>query len=313
VNEERVASEWMRALRGARSQVAFSRRLGYRTNVAAEWEGGRRSPTAAELFRAAALSGVDVDVAVERFHPQSAAVFRRDGLHAWLSVLLGGSSHTDLAQRAGCSRHQVGRWLRGDAVPRLPDFLRLVDAMTGRMPDLVIATVPVESVPSLGRRLRALRHAERLLFDHPWSPVVLTMLAARDGLSMRELSQCVGLAEADVAVLVKALVAAGLVRRHAGRLTTVRELTSTVRGSQEERHALREHWAHASAGRLKDHRSRDLFGFNVMAVSHADLQRIRERYREFYRDVRAIAAASEPPETAALMVFHLVDWLGPGD
>jgi transcriptional regulator with XRE-family HTH domain len=43
----------------------------------------------------------------------------------------------DLAARTGLSRYSISRWLRGLAKPRLPDFLRLVDAISGRLPTRV--------------------------------------------------------------------------------------------------------------------------------------------------------------------------------
>ena len=49
---ELAARQLLRALRGKRSQVAFSRRLGYRGNPIADWEAGRRTPTAQEMLRA---------------------------------------------------------------------------------------------------------------------------------------------------------------------------------------------------------------------------------------------------------------------
>src|SRR5690606_6604411 len=39
-----LSREWVRAMRGPRSQTALSRRLGYRTNVIYRWESGARSP-----------------------------------------------------------------------------------------------------------------------------------------------------------------------------------------------------------------------------------------------------------------------------
>jgi hypothetical protein len=57
VDFDRIARELMVALRGRRSQVAWSRRLGYRSNVAYAWESGRRSPTGAEMLRAAGRGG----------------------------------------------------------------------------------------------------------------------------------------------------------------------------------------------------------------------------------------------------------------
>ena len=55
----RATRELLRALRGHRSQVAFARWLGFRSNVPAAWEGGHRCPDAVELFRVCARVKVD--------------------------------------------------------------------------------------------------------------------------------------------------------------------------------------------------------------------------------------------------------------
>ena len=62
----RIARELLVAIRGHRSQTAFSRWLGYRSNVVYSWEAGRRWPTGAEFFRVCQRAGVDVVAALER-------------------------------------------------------------------------------------------------------------------------------------------------------------------------------------------------------------------------------------------------------
>ena len=69
---EQMAMDLLVALRGHRSQVQWSRWLGYRSNVAYSWEKGRRWPTAAETLRAASRAHVDVHQAMVDFagrHP----------------------------------------------------------------------------------------------------------------------------------------------------------------------------------------------------------------------------------------------------
>src|SRR5688500_11996859 len=131
-----VARELLRALRGKRSQVGFSRRLGYATNVAYAWEAGRRSPSAAELLRIAGITGGSLG----RFfaappawlaEPEPAAV-----IAGFLHEVCGGVTRAELARRSGFSRHAVGRWLAGDAIPNVGELLALVHHACDRVPDL---------------------------------------------------------------------------------------------------------------------------------------------------------------------------------
>src|SRR6187200_710736 len=65
---------------------------------------------------------------------------RARAIHRFLPLLTairGTTPVAHLAARAGCSRFAIARWLNAAAQPRLPDFFRCVDAITGRLPDLV--------------------------------------------------------------------------------------------------------------------------------------------------------------------------------
>ncbi|MFN9942743.1 MAG: hypothetical protein ACK56I_25090, partial [bacterium] len=99
----RAAAELMRALRGPRSQVAFARRLGLRSNAPAAWEGGHRVPAAGALIAALGRLGVDAAAAWARFHPPAAAAFADGGLAAWLRALRGQAAVDELAARSGLS------------------------------------------------------------------------------------------------------------------------------------------------------------------------------------------------------------------
>src|SRR4249919_625825 len=176
---QRAAAEVLRTLRGQRSQRAFARRLGYRANPITDWEHGRRFPTAVETLRAAHLVGVDVTRAFSEFHAAPPPVpdpARRFAVAPWLTAIRGTTPVAHVAARAGCSRFAMARWLSGAAQPRLPDFFRCVDALTGRLPDLVAALVSIDAVPSLAVRHRAMRAARRLAFDAPWTEAVLRVL-----------------------------------------------------------------------------------------------------------------------------------------
>ena len=65
---ELIARQLLRAIRGPRSQVAFSRRLGYRSNMVYLWESGRAFPPAARFLSMATRLQLDVDGAVAHFY-----------------------------------------------------------------------------------------------------------------------------------------------------------------------------------------------------------------------------------------------------
>ncbi len=307
---ETAARQLLRALRGSRSQVALSRRLGYRGNVAAKWEGGQRFPTFGEVLRACGRVGVDVPGALAGFHGPSAPAWepaRPEEIAPWLRALQGQTSQALLAERTGLSRQQVGRLLSGRTQGRLPMVMALVDAMTGRLPELVAALVPIEEVPALAQQA-ALRSAlARLAFAHPWSPAAQAWLGTRREVPAstaafqlaRDMKIPVPLAEG----LVAALVEAGVAEITRGRLRPASRATVEISASADDVKRLRAHWAQVSAERMADQPAEDLFSFNVFAASREDVERIKQAQRRFYREVRAIVSESTA-EVVSLLVVH---------
>jgi transcriptional regulator with XRE-family HTH domain len=174
-----LARQLLRELRGARSQTAFSRRLGYSSNVAYAWESGRRFPTAAELLGAAQRLGIDVRGAVQPFlqrHLSDALRTLDPGSPAFCAELFrelrGTASIQSLAERAGLSRSALSRILAGLAEPRVPLFLRLVDAASQRVLDLLSGLVDVNRLPAAGTEWLRVQALRRLAHENPLSEAV---------------------------------------------------------------------------------------------------------------------------------------------
>lgn len=302
-----AARQFLRAIRGKRSQVAFSRRLGYKGNVAAKWEGGHRFPTFLEAMRAAERTGTDVVAALRDFHAASADCWDPEDASAWLSALQGATRQSDLAQRSGLSRQQVGRMVSGRSKGRLPEVMALVDAMTGRLPDLIGQFVPIGTVYALAQQAQVRGALARLAISHPWSPAATAWLDIRGKVRWKdavgELASAIGRSPQEAEALLDAMISAGAAVRKRGWLSPAPPITVEVQATTEDLHRIRSHWASVSSQRVAERRDKDLFSFNVFAVSREDLARVREAQRRFYREVRAIVSDS-PPEVAAMLTVH---------
>lgn len=313
---ERVAAEVLRALRGKRSQRALARRLGYRANPITDWEHGRRFPTAAETLRAARIVGVDVTRAFSEFHIAPPPVVDSAGrfeIAPWLEAIRGSTPVAHVASRAGRSRFAVSRWLRAGAEPRLPDFFRCVDAITGRLPDLVAALVPIESVASLAARYRSMRAARRLAFDAPWTEAVLRVLEIRDYQALEThddgfVARRLGIPVEVACAAVAGLEAAAIIRFENGLWRQDRPLSVDTRGSRDDLSMLLRHWSAVGYRRIAERRSSDFFSYNVMSVSRADYERIRDLLRRTFREIQSVVAASEPSERVAVMNLELLEF-----
>ncbi len=313
-----AASQFLRAMRGSRSQLAFSRRLGHRSNTASDWEAGRRFPTAADTLAGCARIGIDVLQALQTFHRSTANLYDPDDgawLATWMRAHKGGNSALQLAGRSNLSRHQIHRWTRGLARPRLPEFLEFVQVTTGRASDLVAALVPIEEIPALSAEHETRLRIRRLAFELPWAPALLTLLETQAaGRRKRHdipwISRCLGADPRVVRASVKGLLDSGVLVKNGMRLEFDRPLTIDPRSTRRDMRGMQQHWAEVGRQRLANPRDQDLFSFNLFALSKTDMGRIHELQRAYFRNVRSIVAASEPSETVGLMLLHLVD-LGP--
>ena len=312
---QRASAEVLRALRGKRSQRAFARRLGYRANPITDWEHGRRFPTAVEALRAAQIVGVNVPNAFATFHaaPPPASVAAKFALAPWLTVIRGTTPVAHVAARAGCSRFAMARWLSAAAQPRLPDFFRTVDAITGRLPDLVAALVPIEQVDSLLTRYQSMQAARRLAFDAPWTEAVLRVLETDDYRALPShddefVAQRLGIPANTVHDALRRLESAGVIRREGAFWRQDRPLTVETRGKRDDMNTLLRHWTAVSYRRIIDRRRSDLFSYNVMSCSRDDYDRIRDLLRRTFREIQSIVAASTPTERVALLQLQLLEF-----
>src|SRR5476651_228153 len=109
MNFDQVAAEWLRFIRGKRSQRGFSKRLGYSSNIAYRWESQVCFPTAAETFALVDSSGKRNRQALAAFFGSASDSIAEDlatrvGIAQLLTRLRGKTPLVELAKRSGHSR-----------------------------------------------------------------------------------------------------------------------------------------------------------------------------------------------------------------
>lgn len=309
---DEITQQFLRALRGNRSQRAFAKRLGFSGNPIPAWEHGRRYPTAMTALRAAQLVGCDLNRAFAAFHR---AAYRSElglpGLVAWMNEIRGSTPIATLSQRAGLSRFAVRRWLSGTSEPRLVDFFRYVDAATDRVYDLVAALVPIAMIPALRERHEAAQGVRTAAYVAPWTEAVLRVVetecyrhfkAHPDGYIAHRLG--ISLAEEHQALSI--VTRAGILRFQDGRYRSDGEATVDTRGDPLRTTKLLEHWMTVARDRAQRRGGDDLFAYNVFTVSDVDLAKAREILRRAYRELRTLAANSAPRQRVALLNMQLL-------
>lgn len=317
MDTEAVASQLLRALRGPRSQIAVSRRLGYRSNVCHAWETGAAYPTAARAFQVAARLGVDPAAAVARFYGRRPewldqhAITSRSGVAAFLRDLRGRRPLVSVAEASGHNRYALARWYKGQAEPRLPDFLGLVEATSLRLLDLLGALVELDALPAVAEAGRRLRAARRIAQEAPWSHAVLRALelAGYAALPRHQpgwIAARVGITPAEEERCLRSLAAAGQIVWETERWRPRAVATLDLRHDAEATKELACWCAGLGAARLGAG-GPGAFAFNVFTVSAADLERLRQLQRDHFGQLRALVAESQPAERLAVVNLHLFE------
>jgi hypothetical protein len=233
-------------------------------------------------------------------------------LGPWLDALRGDMPIGELAQRLGRSRYSVGRWLAGRTQPQFHEFLELLDAITGRAHDWVAELVPIEQVPSLLPAFKRARAARTIAFEQPWTEAILRVLETKryreqPDVAHATLAAWLGISDAVLEAALRGLTDAGVIEYQDGRYEAVAELSVDTRTGSGSLRQLQRHWLGVALERAAAEED-DWFAYNVISCSEEDLQRIADCLKRAYLESRAIVAASEPSEAAALVLMQLVKW-----
>ena len=310
-----LSKELIRSIRGHRSQRAWSMRLGYRSNVYAPWEQGRRWPTAAEFFRACATSGVDVRAAWARFFATAPPDWLETldptttrGVAALLDEIRGDQSAREIADAAGFGRHSVYRWMTGRTEPRLPDFLRVFEAGSTRLLDLLSEIVDLSTLDSVSETWGRIEARRNGAATHPWTQAILRAIELEAYLSLPAhepgwIAQRLGISEEEEARCISFLKDTDQVV-WTGTHYRGRTLAVDLRGRSTIARALKTHWAEEAVNRLESG-APGQFSYLCFSVSREDMERIREHHLRYYNTIRSIISESEPNEVVCVANVQL--------
>lgn len=310
-----ISTELIRALRGRRSQSAFSRRLGYRSNVVYRWEAGRAWPTAASTLQAARRIGINLEAGLRKFRRADLAWIDRvdlaspEGVALMLSDMRGSTSIGELSTRTKRNRFAISRWLKGETEPRLPEFLSMVQACSLRLLDWLSIFVDPNELPSVAKEWKKLEAARETAYSVPWSHAILRALELEDyqALSKHEsgwIARRLGIAREEEDRCLALLAESGQIRRQGRRWVVDQSRVVDTRADAERSLAVKDWWTRVALERL---RGADglLFSYNLFSVSSTDLERIRQAYDAFYQQMRTIIADSRPNQQVVLFCTQM--------
>ena len=316
MNTEQISADWLRLIRGKRSQRAFSKRLGYASNIAYRWETGVCYPLAREALALAKRDGAAGRASLHAFlggllpaELSDVDLGTRAGIVQLLRSLRGETSLVELARRSGHSRFSVARWLSGAAEPRLPELLTLLEAMTFRGLDFLASFTHIERLPAVAEEYRALEAARKIAYDVPWSHAVLRALELSDYRALRRhqpgwLARRLGISREEEERCLSALATARQIKLQGGLWVEDETKIVDTRVHPERGRRLKAEWLRVGLERLEAGVP-GVFGYNLMAISRADLPRLREMHIAYFRSMQALVADSTPSECVVLFNTEL--------
>jgi transcriptional regulator with XRE-family HTH domain len=314
---EAIAADLIRAFRGRRSQTAFSRRLGYRSNVVYRWEAGRAWPTASAALKAARRVGVDLKAGLRTFHRSEPRWLERTdpatpaGVALMLADLRGSTPIGELAKRAGRSRFAVSRWLKGEAEPRLPELLLMVEACSLRLLDWLTMFVDPSKLPSVAGEWAELGAARESAYSMPWSHAIMRVLELEDYQALPKheagfIARRLGIPKEEEQRCLELLARTRQIRKQGKHWVVDRSRVVDTRAAPERSREVKDWWARVALDRIRAGEGL-VFSYNLFSVSTADLGRIQEAYRSFYQQMRTIIAESEPNQKVVLFGAQMVE------
>ena len=316
---ELIAAELLCSLRGKQSQAAFSRRIGYRSNVVSRWEAQRAFPTAARFLEVFAQVRRRQPSPLSAFFSRVPAALRDPPLKAsaaaalFLRELRGRTPLVSIARESGFNRYSVSHWLNGDSEPRLPQFLRLIEVMSRRLLDFLACCgdpLRLSSVRADWLRLEALRESA---YSSPWSHAVLRALELEYAPDNQEawLIERLGISAASLAEVIAFLVKTGQITKVRGRWRPTSVVSVNTALDRTRAHALKVNWTQTALERMRAGAPGN-YGYSVFAISRLDLRRLRDLHLEYVRAMQQVIAQSKPGECVGLYCAQLLD-LGTND
>ncbi len=315
---ELASREFVRAVRGKRSQRALCLRLGYKGKPVADWERGRRFPSAATLLQACAKIGIDIPRAMHRFHAEAAPLAQEldsAALARWLNRMRANIPIVALSERSGYSRFSVSRWLSGQSQPRFPQFFALLDAITVRASDFIAELVDIDLVPTLRGDYKRLQAHRQAAYEEPWTAAVQRALETEAYLELPVhikgwIASYLGVTIDTEERCLSRLQDAGIIIFDSGKFRCDPSTVDTRRTAKENL-SIKAHWCAVAAQRLPKSRDGDLFAYNVVSASREDCDKIEAILRSAYREISSLVTVSEPQQEVALIQVQMMRFRPP--
>lgn len=309
-----IIIEFLKAVRGRRSQAQFNKRLGLPANKIHRWEKGSVSVSWGAFVRICEREKLPLGETCRRVFMIPKEPHRLVDL---VRLLTGAGSQRETALKLGVSRSMISRWRSGAVAPDLSQVLQLIDASLYSLPEFMGSLVDPAKLPSLKRRIEAERRERALHALHPWIAALLLLFRTVEYNNLgrhREgwVGAKLGLTLAEERRLLKEMEETGVIFFDEKGLYEPAHRTLSTVPTVEGLKRIHGFWTEKAAdliAGLREISPKNKMSYMVLNANSETLPLILERYRSFYQDVHNIITASvAPSESVYVMNFHLMDF-----
>jgi len=228
---------------------------------------------------------------------------------ALLRLHQGSRSIVEIARSTGLQRLRVSRVLSGRTQARLPLFLQLLDALTGRMDEYVGAWVDLRRVPKLRERLKTLGSWREVAYDNPVSEAVTAMLesAAYQREPIHDdvwLATRLGISSDEVHIVLRTMAEAKLIHFEHGRWVPLATRSVDTRGDPERFAGVKRYWAQVAAERVEHNDAKA--AYLVFCCSEEACAAVEQLYHRTWSEARAIVRDDTGNERVLLLNVNWV-------
>lgn len=309
MNANQISKELVKTIRGRKSQIQLSQKLGFGGNQVYRWESGLRKISWLDFVALAKTCKCPLADSLDRLFKYNGKLSDTTRL---TQFLVGDAKIVKVSQETMISRFAISKWLKGVSSPSLEEIILLIHHCQHALFEFLDDLVGMENVPSL-RDEYAKRKAEKnLYYNNPVIDAVLCCLelktykklkAHRDGF----IATALGISIEEERLALSGLLAVDAIVTEAGKY----KLSSNrpdLRGDFEGERQIRRYWYERAVRVINEAHSRaDVVGLGcaVFPVSGTMMEKVRQEYSDFYFRLRSLLAQPEG-EVDRIMAFDFM-------
>jgi hypothetical protein len=306
IDFEKLASELVRALRGKRSQISLSRKLGYRTNQLYRWEAGLRTISWADFVTLCHAVEAPLGAQLKSVLFFSGKPSGGSGLVKYLMKELPVSRVSSLT---GLSRFSISRWVSQKTEPGLSEVLQLMHRLWSLLFVFLDGWIPTEEIPSIASSFQQQKREKGLFYHRPLSTAVLESLKLEGYRSLKThsdqwIADAIGADTNEIRELINELESVGLIAKMKSKYKVLRSFSS-MNGNFALYKSVRAYWFQKSLDYYQERSvvpKSSLAPALTFACSEKAMQSIIASYRNFLTEMQSIL--SKDGKAAQHLMVH---------